>query len=265
MNKYFSIFATSFKQERKTITNSLISVVSFAVIIFIFRQLWGYIYGGSGVGQLINGYTLEMMLWYMIVAEILMYSLNVRAVTRSFSGDIKTGKIAYQLNKPYNYFGYQVANQCGAFVWKLCFLLPTGILMGVLMLGVPTGFNFAYLLPMILSIVLGCVLTCLIYGAIGLLAFWVEESTPFAWIVQKFVMLFGLFFPPEFFPSWLQPIITYSPVYAIVSGPSKLIANFSWELCGQVLLTQLVYLVIGVVLGLLIYKSGTKKVNINGG
>lgn len=265
MNKYFLIFKTSFKQESKTFGDSLTSVVSFAVIIYIFKQLWSFIYGGDGGGTLINGYTLEMMIWYMVMAEVLMYALNGRSVTRAFSNDIKSGKIAYQLNKPYNYYVYQVANQSAGFMWKLCFLVPTGIVMGLLLLGPIQNFSALYILPLLISLMLACLLLCIVYGAVGILSFWVEESTPFTWIVQKFVMLFGLFFPPEFFPNWLQPAINYSPIYAMMSGPCKLLANFSWELFLQVSISQIIYIFVFLLLGQLLYKSGTKKVNVNGG
>ena len=85
MNKYFSIYNTSFCQESKTIANSLVSVVSFIVIIYIFQQLWQFIYGGNGGGTLLNGYTLQMMIWYMIMAEVLMYSVNLSHKCISFS------------------------------------------------------------------------------------------------------------------------------------------------------------------------------------
>ena len=263
MRKYLTVFKTSLKQESKTITNSLVSVVSFAVIIFIFNELWGFIYG-HGASPIINGYTMEMMIWYLIVAEVLMYAYNRRAVTRAFSADIKSGRIAYQLNKPYNYYGYQISNQCGQFIWKLLFLLPSAIIVGLLLLGPIPNFNILYIFPIFLSIILACILACMIYGMIGLLCFWIEESTPFTWILEKFVMLFGLFFPPEFFPAWIQPFIEYSPIYALMSGPSKLAANFSWDLFAKVSISQIVYIAISLVVGLIIYKSGTKKVNING-
>ena len=265
MTKYLSIFKTSFKQESKTLANSITSVISFAVIIYIFKQLWEFIYGGSGGGTLINGYTLDMMIWYMIMAEVLMYALNCRATTRAFSADIKSGRIAYQLNKPYNYYAYQVATQSGLCAWKLCFLLPTALIMGLILLGPIENFKLYYIVPILVSLVLAVLLLCVVYGAVGLLAFWIEESTPFTWIIQKFVMLFGLFFPPEFFPAWLQPIIVYSPVYAMMSGPCKLLANFSWDLFLEVSISQVAYLTLFVAIGLFIYKSGTKKVNMNGG
>lgn len=265
MNKYFSIYKTSFKQESKTFANSIISVISFIVIIYIFQQLWQFIYGDQGGGTLINGYTLNMMIWYMIMAEVLMYSVNARAVTRAFGNDIKTGKIAYQLNKPYNYYLYQIFSQSGAFTWKLIFLVPTAIIMGLLLLGPISNYNWTFVFPTLISMLLAVFLTCIIYGSVGLLTFWLEEATPFTWIIQKFQMLLGLFFPPEFFPTWLQPFIIYSPIYAMISGPCKLMANFSWELFFQVFISQISYITIFVVLGVIIFKSGAKKVNVHGG
>ena len=265
MNKYFSIFRTSFRQESKTIANSLTSVVSFFVIIYIFQQLWQFIYGGSGGGTLIHGYSVNMMIWYMIMAEVLMYSVNARLVTRAVGNDIKSGKIAYQLNKPYNYYIYQISSQAGEFVWNLIFLIPTGIIMGLVLIGPIQNFNISYVLPLFISLLMAVFLSCIIYGTVGLLTFWIEEATPFTWIIQKFQMLFGLFFPPEFFPVWLQPIIEYSPVYAMMSGPCKLMANFSWDLFLKVSLSQFFYITLFMTLGMIIYKLGTKKVNVNGG
>ena len=60
-------------------------------------------------------------------------------------------------------------------------------------------------------------------------------------------------------------IITYSPVFAMMSGPCKLLANFSWDLWLKVSISQIAYLAFFVGLGLLMYNKGTKKVNVNGG
>lgn len=264
MNKYLSIFKTSFKQESKTITNALTSVVSFVVIIFIFKQLWDYIYTKGG-GTVMHGYTVDMMIWYMIMAEILMYSVYARATTRAFASDVKTGAIAYKLNKPYNYFAYQIFNNMATNIWRLLFLVPTGILMGLLLLGPIPNFRVAYLVPLLVSLLLAVFLTGIIFGTVGLLSFWIEEATPFTWIIQKMQMMFGLFFPPEFFPVWLQPVISYSPIYAMISGPCKLMANFSWQLFLEVSISQVAYISLFIALGILLFKLGTKKVNVHGG
>ena len=150
-------------------------------------------------------------------------------------------------------------------VWKMLFMIPAGLICGYILLGEKQNFEFYYIFPLVLVIFLACLLGVVIYGIIGLIAFWIEEPTPFTWIVQKFVLLLGLFFPPEFFPSWLQPFIVYSPIYSLMSGPCKLLANFSWELFGQVLLSQSFYLITLFIVGLIVYNFGTRKVNINGG
>jgi ABC-2 type transport system permease protein len=137
--------------------------------------------------------------------------------------------------------------------------------MGVVLLGPISNFSIAYVVPIFVSLLFASLLTCIIYGTVGLLAFWIEEASPFTWIVQKFQMLFGLFFPPEFFPAWLQPVIEYSPIYAMMSGPCKLLANFSWDLFLNVSISQAVYIVIFVIIGVVMYKFGTRKVNVNGG
>lgn len=265
MRKYLKIFGTSLRQESKTLANALTSVVSFAVIIYIFKQLWQFIYGAGGGGTLINGYTLDMMIWYMIMAEIFMYAVNARGVTRNFGSDIKSGKIAYQLNKPYNYYFYQVSSTLGESFWKLAFLLPVAIVLGLLLLGPIANFSVLHVLPLLLSLVFGVFLTCIIYGSVGLLSFWIEEATPFTWIIQKFQMLFGLFFPPEFFPVWIQPVINYSPIYAMMSGPCKLLAGFSWNLFLKVIISQVFWIVVFVAIGLILYKRGSRKVNVHGG
>lgn len=265
MTKYFSVFKTSLRQETKTFADLLTSIISFAVIIYIFKMLWDFIYGGNGGGQLIYGYSLNMMIWYMIMAEILMYSVRATNVTKAFSNDIKSGKIAYQLNKPYNYYAYQVFSQSAIFIWKLIFLVPTGIIVGLLLLGSIENFSFIYIIPILFSLFLATFLTTIIYGTVGLLAFWIEEATPFTWIIQKIQMILGLFFPPEFFPFWLQPIIIYSPIYAMMSGPCKLLVDFSWDLFLQVSISQISYIILFVAIGLILYKFGIKKVNVNGG
>ncbi len=265
MNKYFAIFKTSFKQETKTLVNALVQVSAFIVIIFIFKQLWNYIYSESGIGNLINGYTIEMMIWYMIMGEVYTYASVRRAITKSFGNDIKSGKIAYQLNKPYNYFIYQISNQTAVTFWRFLFLIPSGILIGLLLLGPIANFQFYFIFPILFSLLISVFLSCLIYSAFGMLCFWIEEATPFTWIFEKFMLLFGVFFPPEFFPTWLQPIIVYSPIYALISGPSKLLSNFSWELFFQVSLTQLCYIILSILLCVLMFKRGIKKINVYGG
>jgi len=75
----------------------------------------------------------------------------------------------------------------------------------------------------------------------------------------------GMFFPVDFFPTWLQPVIKYSPIYSLMSGPASLVAQFSWENFGRVIMAQSVWLVVILCLGLLVFKIGKRRVASNGG
>ena len=265
MSKYLTVFKTGFKQEKDTIFDNFLRCIMFFIIMYVMIQLWNFIYGGSGTSSAINGYTLNQMIWYLIIGECVVNSAKCAQITRSITNEIKTGSIAYKLNKPYNYYLYNIST----FMAKSCFLIiftvPTAILIGAIFVGLPDNFTLIQIVPCMLTFLMSILLSWCLYGAVGLIAFWVQDSTPFYWIVSKTVMLLGMFFPLEFFPSWLQPFIKYSPIYSIMSGPASLVANFSWSDFGMVICFQSVWCVILICIGLLIYKLGKRRVTSNGG
>lgn len=265
MKKYLSIFRTSFKQESKTIFDTIMRAITFVLIIYILLQLWQYIYGENGTSQIINGYNLSQMIWYLIVGEIITFSAKSSAIARSITNEIKTGSIAYKLNKPYNYYLYSITTFMAKSTFMLLFMLPVGILIGGLFVGFPATFTWVQIVPCLLAILCSTFLTWCLYAVVGLVAFWCQDSNPFVWIVSKFFMLLGMFFPVEFFPTWLQPIIKFSPIYSIMSGPASLVANFSWQLFGQVMLSQIVWSAIIILIGIGVYSLGKRKVTANGG
>ena len=82
MNKYALVFKTSFKQEKVTVFDTFLRAVSFVLVSYILIQLWSYIYGDGGVNQVINGYSLQQMLWYLLITEAIHFSArNQRIVT----------------------------------------------------------------------------------------------------------------------------------------------------------------------------------------
>lgn len=264
IKKYASVFRTSFKQEKDAWVNHLIRGIFFMLMCYMLFELWGYIYG-RGTGQIIKGFSLVQMLWYLIITETIQCSTRTTAIIREFSTEIKSGSIAYKLNKPYNYYLYTISSFMARSMFILIFIVPIAIIMGFCFVGIPITFVWEQILPCSLTILIAIFLSWSLYGIVGQIAFWTQEAAPFAWIVQKFMMLFGLLFPVDFFPLWMQPIIRYSPIYSIMSGPATLVANFSWLGFLELFISQLVWGIIIVGAGLLILKKGQKKVTSNGG
>lgn len=265
MNKYSLVFRTSFKQEKVTVFDTFLRAISFFLIVYILIQLWSYIYGEGGVNQVINGYSLEQMLWYLIATEAIQFSVSTSVIVKTVGKEIKTGSIAYKINKPYNFYLYNVTNFMAKGVWRGLFLIPESLLIGFAFVGAAPTFTVYQIIPCLLALLGSLLLLLSLHGIVGLISFWVEDAEPFNWIVIKLFMLFGLLFPLEFFPEVIQPIIMYSPIYSVFSGPAKLVASFSWDLFLKVFLSQVIWSSILLVIGVLVYRKGVKKVNVNGG
>ena len=263
--KYWYIFRMSIKQEKDTFVDLIFRAISFFLMIFIFFELWGFIYGEGGTSQIINGYSFEQMIWYLIITELMYFSVRNTTIIREISNEIKSGSISYKLNKPYNYYLYVLTNFMAKSMFMWLLFVPVALIMGFAFVGNIPSFCFEQIVPCLFSLFMSTLLGWSLYAIVGLIAFWLQDATPFGWIVSKFIMLLGLFFPVEFFPSWLQPIITYSPIYSIMSGPASLVANFSWELFAQVAISQVAWAVILISIGMGILALGKRKVVSNGG
>ena len=93
--------------------------------IFIFIQVWNYIYDDPN--NLINGYNKNQMIWYVLITEVLWFGTRNKTLTKQISFDIKTGNIAYNINKPYNYVLYMIARHLGEITIKLIYSEMNGL------------------------------------------------------------------------------------------------------------------------------------------
>lgn len=263
MKKYLYIYKATLIENLSYITSILLSFISFVVMMFIFLNLWEYIYSDSS--QTINGYTIEQMIWYVLIAETLWFGSKNKNLIKQISQDIKSGNIAYNINKPYNYAFYIVAKHFGEITLKFILFWIVGILLGIIFVGPIPNFNFVNLPLIIISVLLGVLINSLLRVAISLSSFWIEDSMPFHWVYDKLILVIGTIFPIEMFPASIKPIIKCTPIFVVTYGPAKLIIDFSLEKFMQVLGAQIIYLIIVIILIIAMYERGVKKLNVNGG
>lgn len=259
--KYWAIF-------KITLLNSLAypgEVLGRSLLIvpfmWIFYQLWSVTFRASGT-DVINGMTLHSTLWYLMMAETI--ELSRPMLARTISDNVKDGSIAYILNKPYSFLLYQFSNSMGETVFRAVMNAAFGSLMVWWLVGPPPtriGWLFA-LVALLGTWILNFCISCLI----GLSAFLVEDVAPFLWIYQKLIFILGGFLIPlDFYPNWLQVIAKALPFSAMIYGPSKLFIAPSWELLGQVMFLQIVWIVaLGFAL-VISYRSGVTYLTVNGG
>jgi len=243
--------------------NIVAGFIGYFIILFIFVNLWEYIYADPN--EVINGYTMNQMIWYVIVTEILWSILGGRKLCRKIADDVRGGNIAYNINKPYNYIGYCLSSHLAtAFVKSIMYIL-LGMLTGFIFLGSFPKLNILSILAVLLTGIFATVISTLIIIFIGLFSFIIEDANPFYWLYSKFILVIGTIFPIEYFPRVVQPILQFSPIYVVCYGPAKLFVNFTWTGFGSVILAQIIYIFIAWELCSLLYKKGVKNLNVNSG
>lgn len=263
MRKYLYIFKSELMSNLQYLFNILTGFIGYSIILFIFLNLWQYIY--SNPNEVINGYTMNQMIWYVIITEILWSILGGRKLCRKISDDVRGGNIAYNINKPYNYIGYSLSSHLGTVVVKAIMYIVLGILLGYIFLGSFPSLNILSIIAVLITGILATIISTLLIIFIGLFSFFIEDANPFYWLYSKLILVVGTIFPIEYFPSFIQPILSISPIYVVCYGPAKLFVNFSLNNFIHVLTAQIIYIIISYTLCNLLYKKGVVNLNVNGG
>lgn len=263
MKKYLFIIKTQIMSNLQYVTNILFSFIGWFIMLFILFNLWKYLY--QDPNEIINGYSINQMTWYVIITEILWMTLGGRKLCAKISDDVRSGNITYNINKPYSYIGYCLSTHLGDMTIKAVLYTALGMITGYLFLGGFPALTILSVLFVIITSILASVISILIITSLGLMAFFVEDANPFYWIYSKFILVLGTIFPIEYFPEVLQKILKFSPIYVVSYGPAKLFVDFSLDKAVTVLIAQIIYIFIVYGICYLIYRKGVKNINVNGG
>ena len=261
--KYGVIYQSVLLENLQYAANIAMGFFSYFVFIYILIKLWEYMYRAPE--ELIAGYTKEQMIWYVMMTEMIWFGSDSGAVARQVITDIRSGNIAYLMNKPYHYTLYILAKHAGEWSIRLPMYAGLAILIGVGMVGAIPDFHIVTLPVMILCVVLGITIHAVFKICISLLSFRIEDATPFLWLYDKLILVVGTVFPIEIFPSALQPLFKLTPIYTVCYGPAKLIVDFSTGKCIEILSAQILYLMAGCGLMFWLYGKGVRKLYVNGG
>ena len=69
MRKYIYILKTTFLDSIQYVSSILFKFIGYFISIFVMFSLWSYVY--SDASNIINGYTLTQMMWYILMSEII--------------------------------------------------------------------------------------------------------------------------------------------------------------------------------------------------
>lgn len=229
----------------------------------ILLLLYAYVFKlNNGV---IHGATFAVVAWSMFF-YFAFSVLGLRGIARSIMKDVTSGYIEVWLSKPVTYLTYRAWWQIGSGIYPFLITTTTGALALIVTIGVPQTMNsMLFLFTFTLTFLGAVLLTLLVYGVVGLLAFWIEDVVPVFWVVDKAVMILGgSYLPVALFPDLMYKIALYSPF-----GASVFVSHTvydSWVTVWPKLIGIQVFWIL--VLGLIVYamfKSAVKKVSVNGG
>jgi len=260
MKKYAMIYKISVVNAFQYRGNALTGLLFYTLFIATFFFLWTAIYKNGAV----NGYTLTQMVWYMCVSELVIFAGRV-PVFGQISDDVKTGNIAYPLTRPVNYIMMQAATGMGGTVFAFSITAVLGVVLGFAFVGPIPGFNPLLLPLMLLSMALGSMLQMFSYMVLALTAFIFEENQAFSFIYGKLVFMLGAFIPVEFMPGWLQSIAKCLPFSFVAWAPCRLTVAFTWDFFLWAVPWQVFWVAVMIVLSMLMYKGGVKRLQGQGG
>ena len=263
MRKYIYIFKSELMSSINYVFNIFSRVVGYIFMMFVFVNLWKYIY--MNPSEIINNYTMNQMIWYVIVTELLWYTLDGRKFCNKIINDVRSGNLVYNMNKPYNYINYLLFSHLGESSIKLAIYTIAGMTAGLVFLREIPALTIFSSLAVILTGILAVIINSLLIIFIGLFSFIVEDSSPFYWLYSKFMIVLGTIFPIEFFPKILQKFMSFSLIYAGSYGPARLFVNFNSSEFLSILIAQIIYIIIGYLLCFLVYQKGVRRLNVNGG
>jgi len=262
-NKYWQV-------SKITMTNSLVYFwnflgrnVFFAFIMFVYMMLWRTIYAQKATAT-IGGLTFKAMIWYLVVTELV--TLSRTDLHNQVNNDVKSGNVAYLLNKPYNYVIYCFSYFVGEIGITLLSNSIIGLAIGFIYAGALESFSIMHLPFIILSLLAGCTINFFIYMCLALTSFWVEENSAFFWIYSKLIFTIGgMLMPIELFPQWLQSLSQYMPFAYVTYVPARLAVDFSFMTFWRQFSVQLLYLGAFFALAMFLYRKGVRNLNVNGG
>lgn len=240
-----------------------VDTVSLVARCGILLLLYYYVFSQKG-GE-INNTAYIFVAWSMLLYFIFM-TFGLRNIARSIMQDVRSGTVEILLNRPISYLWYKMWWQIGSGLYSFLVSFVLGATVLFLIVGLPhTLLTTMFFLTFSLTSVGTIFLTLLVYIAVGLLSFWIEEVNPIYWIVDKAVMILGgSYLPIALFPPIMYTLALYSPF-----GASQFITHTvyeSWQYDWPLLVSiQFGWIIAMALIVYLMFSRARAKVSINGG
>jgi ABC-2 type transport system permease protein len=259
MRKYLKVFSLSCHHTWRN-KKALIGLSLFLIIcLVIFANLWEVIAQRGGLTAM----NPQELLWYIALNQWILTAIP--RTERVIESDFRSGKLAYLIPRPISYLGYVFAEGCGK---ALVYTAVLGVISYIFtwsFVGAITISGWG-LVVVFVSGLLAVILGIIFKMIIGLLAFWMHDVDPVAWIWEKSLFtLGGLLLPLSAYPPGWQAVAKYTPFSVILGGRSALALNYNGMIAFELLAELFLWIVLGGIAAWLLYRRGLKIISLGGG
>src|SRR3989338_6223559 len=205
MSKYLTLFKIKISEEMSYRFDFWVNVLAKILLILVYIAFWHAVFSQR---EVIGGFTLPLMIGYIILAQV-MRELTITNLDYDITQDIKEGRIANFLVKPWNYINANLIRAASLstlrfFVYIFVFVLLTQFFVSQLW----PIFKIANILAFLIIIPFSAALMILFETMIGLLAFWFTETFIIRHMFVKSINFFScMYLPLTLFPHLFQKIL----------------------------------------------------------
>lgn len=264
MEKYFKVFSLQFKRNMMYKFQTWSRILGDIMFIFMWYYVWKGLYNGC---QTISGVSFDKMVVYALAAQFLITLNNAASPIWRTDPLFRTGDIANELIRPYN-FTLRILFECMAN--SVAYLLLSTIWVfgaAILILKVKIEVTPFFVFMFFVSGFLGYLIRYFIELCFSYLSFWIVNvggiRILFLFLIS---LLSGSVVPLWYFPSTIRFLADILPLKYIYYVPNLMLTNVqSVSEVLQYIGVQIIWLVLLVILSQVVWKRGNHKVIINGG
>jgi ABC-2 type transport system permease protein len=262
MRLYYEVARRAFRRATTYRVSFLSGLLTNAFFGAMISSIYLAAYGGR---DQMAGYPAQEAISYLWAAQALI-SVGSAWVTSDLSRAIRSGDVAVDLMRPWNFYAYWLSQQLGDRLFNLLLRGSLTYVIGVLYYGarLPALSD----LPVIaLSIALAVLISSAYSFLLNATAFWLLDDSGILTIGSIITMFFsGFLIPLAFFPPWLASIASFLPFQAIAGLPIEIfLGRLHGVNLAQALAVQCCWAIILTGLALIQMRAAMQKIVIQGG
>jgi ABC-2 type transport system permease protein len=263
VDKYIEMIRIRFLMMLAYRTDYYTGILIYSINIGAYYFLWNAIYGDK---TSIEGLSAIQMTTYVAIAWM-SRAFYFNNLDREIAMEIKEGKVAMELIRPYNYLAMKTMQGLGEGIFRFFFFSIPGMVL--------VSFIFSIHLPnepalwgyFAVSLVFSFIINTQINLLTGITAFFLYNNVGLIRAKRVIIDLFsGLLLPISFYPMWAQDVMKFLPFQGISYIPSMIFTNgFSGDAILQALLQQFLWVILLMLPIQLLWKTAKKQLVIQGG